>query len=380
MDFSYSEDQQAVKTLAEKILGDQTENEHLKQIDTREDRFDEKLWQDLAEAGLLGVAVDEQYGGMGFGFETLCLLVEEVGRTVAPVPVIPVLVSAALTLQKFADSGICEHYLPGVASGESLISAAMLEPGNGDFAQPTSRAVEDAGSWRITGHKQCVPFAHRASAILLSAQTERGTAVFLLNLDPEADCPPGVSLNRQQVTAGEPQFELLLEQAEVTLVAEGEQAQGLLTWCFESTAAAFAAMAVGLCERMMRMTASYTSERQQFGVAIATFQAVGHQAADCFIDIECLRLTTQQAISLLDREPDGELDAREAVLIAKIWTGDVTHRVSQTAQQLHGGIGVDRDYPLWRYCLWARQIELSCGSSAELLATLGEDIAAQFTA
>jgi alkylation response protein AidB-like acyl-CoA dehydrogenase len=376
MDFSYSEDQQAVKTLAEKILGDQTDNEHLRQIDSREDRFDEKLWQDLADAGLLGVALDEQYGGMGFGFESLCLLVEEVGRTVAPVPVIPVLVSAALTLQKFADSSICEQYLPGVASGESMISAAMLEPGNEDFAHPTSQASLDDGSWRVTGHKQCVPFANRASAILLSAQTERGSAVFLLKLDSEDGCARGVSLNRQQVTAGEPQFELLLEQAEVTLVAEGERAQGMMKWWFESSAAAYAAMATGLCERMMRMTASYTTERQQFGVAIATFQAVGHQAADCFIDIECLRLTTQQAISRLD----WGLDARESVLIAKIWTGDVTHRVSQTAQQLHGGIGVDRDYPLWRYCLWARQIELSCGSSAALLATLGEDIAAQFAA
>jgi alkylation response protein AidB-like acyl-CoA dehydrogenase len=376
MDFSYSEEQLAVKNLAEKILGDQTDNEHLKLIDAREDRFDDKLWQDLAAAGLLGVALDEQYGGMGFGFETLCLLVEEVGRTVAPAPVIPVLVSAASTLQKFADSSICEHYLPAVASGQSLITAAMLEPGNEDFAHPTSRASEQAGSWRITGRKQCVPFAHRASAILLSAQTEQGTAVFLLTMEAEGACAQGVSLNRQQVTAGEPQFELLLEQAEVTLLAEGGRAEDMLKWWFESTAAAYAAMATGLCERMLRMTASYTSERQQFGVAIATFQAVGHQAADCFIDIECLRLTTQQAISLLD----GGLDAREAVLIAKIWTGDVTHRVSQAAQQLHGGIGVDRDYPLWRYCLWARQIELSCGSSAALLATLGEDIAAQFAA
>ena len=186
MDFSYSEEQLAVKNLAEKILGDQTDNEHLKLIDAREDRFDDKLWQDLAAAGLLGVALDEQYGGMGFGFETLCLLVEEVGRTVAPAPVIPVLVSAASTLQKFADSSICEHYLPAVASGQSLITAAMLEPGNEDFAHPTSRASEQAGSWRISGRKQCVPFAHRASAILLSAQTEQGTAVFLLTMGAEA--------------------------------------------------------------------------------------------------------------------------------------------------------------------------------------------------
>ena len=109
---------------------------------------------------------------------------------------------------------------------------------------------------------------------------------------------------------------------------------------------------------------------------IATFQAVGHRAADCFIDVECLRLVSQQAVSLLDQG----LEAREAVLVAKIWTGDVTHRVSQAAQHLHGGIGVDRDYPLFRYCLWARQVELSCGSSAQLMAALGEDIATGFAA
>ena len=109
-------------------------------------------------------------------------------------------------------------------------------------------------------------------------------------------------------------------------------------------------------------------------MAIATFQAVGHRAADCFIDVECLRLVSQQAVSLLDQG----LDASAAVLVAKIWTGDVTHRVSQASQHLHGGIGVDRDYPLFRYCLWARQIELTAGSSAQLLAILGEDIAAEF--
>ena len=85
MNFLYSEEQQEVKNLAQKILGDQTDNDQLRKIDDQSERFDAKLWSDLAEAGLLGVAIDEAYGGMGFGFETLCLLVEEVGRTVAPV-------------------------------------------------------------------------------------------------------------------------------------------------------------------------------------------------------------------------------------------------------------------------------------------------------
>ncbi len=371
MNFSYSEEQREVKALAEKILSDQTSNEQLRRIDKQEDRFDEKLWSDLAAAGLLGVAIDENYGGMGFGFESLCLLVEEVGRSVAPTPVIAVLVSAASALQKFADASTQEQYLPRITSGESLVTAALIEPGNENVSSPSTRAHSQDGEWLITGVKHCVPFAQQAEAVLLTAQTDAGVSVFLVSPRQSS-----VRLNRQQVTATESQFELVLDNASATLVAEGEQAALMVQWMFEATAAAWSAMAVGLCDKMMRMTATYTTERHQFGVPIATFQAVGHQAADCFIDVECLRLVSQQAISLLDQG----LPATEAVLIAKIWTGDVCHRVSQRSQQCHGGVGVDRDYPLFRYCLWARQIELSCGCSAELLAALGEDIAAQFAA
>lgn len=370
MDFSYSEEQQEVKNLAQKILGDQTENEQLKQVDTQADRFDEKLWSDLAEAGLIGVAIEETYGGMGFGFETLCLLVEEVGRTVAPVPVVPVLVSAVSTLQKFASDELKQRYLPAVARGEQLLTAAIIEPGNDNAARPKTTALKTDQGWLLNGSKHSVPFAANAQRILLTAQA--GEDLVVLLLDPSAN---GVTLNRQQVTAGEPQYEVLMDDVVATeLVAEGAEAQALAQWLFEATAAAYSAMATGLCDKMMRMTASYTSERKQFTVAIATFQAVGHRAADCFIDVECLRLVSQQAVSQLDQG----LDASAAVLVAKIWTGDVTHRVSQASQHLHGGIGVDRDYPLFRYCLWARQIELTAGSSAQLLAALGEDIAAEF--
>jgi alkylation response protein AidB-like acyl-CoA dehydrogenase len=121
----------------------------------------------------------------------------------------------------------------------------------------------------------------------------------------------------------------------------------------------------------MRMTAEYTSEREQFGVKIATFQAVGQRAADCYIDVECLRMVTLQAVSRL---ADG-LDAQDEVTIAKIWAGDTGHRVSSASQHLHGGIGLDIDYPLFRYCLWSKQIELTLGSSAHQIDQLGRRIA-----
>jgi 3-oxocholest-4-en-26-oyl-CoA dehydrogenase beta subunit len=120
------------------------------------------------------------------------------------------------------------------------------------------------------------------------------------------------------------------------------------------------------------MAASYTSERRQFDVPVATFQAVGHRMADCYVDIECLRLSTYQAMSLLD----SEASATTEVQIAKIWAGDTGHRVSYAAQHVHGGTGIDRDYPLWRYCLWLRHNEMTLGSSAAHCAQLGTRLAA----
>ena len=189
-------------------------------------------------------------------------------------------------------------------------------------------------------------------------------------VDPNA---AGVNLSAQVVTGGETRHELQLHQVQVPaedIVATGGKALEAMDWALQATRTALSAMAVGVCDKMMRITGQYTSEREQFGRAIATFQAVSHRVADCFIDVECLKLVTQQAASLLDQgRPAGE-----ASMIAKIWCGDVTHRVSQAAQHCHGGTGVDRDYPLHRYCLWARQIELSLGSSALLTARLGKTI------
>ncbi len=374
MDFSLSEEQIELQNLARQILGDQTTNERLREIEAGDERFDQKLWGDLAEAGLLGIAIGEEQGGMALGYESLCLLVEEVGRSVAPVPVIPALVTAGMVIDRFGSDEQKQRLLPGVVSGETLLSAALVEPLNEDPERPVARARAEGEGVVLDGVKSCVPFANRAERIFVAAQHDGGIGLFLV--DPKAG---GVALARQNSTAGEPQFEMRLDSVSVAssdVLAGPEDGARILHWVAQRTAAAHCIMAVGVADRMTRMTAEYTAEREQFGVKIATFQAVGQRAANCYIDTECLRLVAQQAVSLLndDRPADDE------VTIAKMWVGDVTHRVSHAAQHLHGGIGVDRDYALFRYCLWAKQLELSMGSTAQLTAKLGERIAREFSA
>lgn len=374
MDFTVSEELTSVQQLAQQILADFTAVDQLKAIETQEERFDPTLWQALAEAGLLGLDIDEAQGGIDLGFYALTALCEEVGRTVAPVPVVPVLVSAGGTLRRFASDKQKEQWLTGIANGSLLVTAALEEYGNDDPSAPATAAQLIDGGCSISGTKICVSNAGSAKRILLSAQA--GDELVVALVDPKA---AGVSLVPQLVASGEIRHELVMEGVQVPeedIIARGGKALEAMHWVLQATRTALCAMTVGISDKMMRTTGSYTTEREQFGRPIATFQAVSHRVADCYIDVECLRLVTQQAASLIDQGRE----AVEAVLIAKIWCGDTAHRVSQASQHCHGGTGVDRDYPLFRYCMQARQIELSLGNSAQLTGELGERIAQEYLA
>jgi alkylation response protein AidB-like acyl-CoA dehydrogenase len=374
VDFTISDELKSAQQLAQQILVDFTEVDKLKQIEKQEERFDAGLWQALADAGLLGLDIPENHGGTELGFYALTMLCEEVGRTVAPIPVIPVLVSAAGTLRRFAKDALKEKWLGGIASGATLITAALDEYNNDDPAAPGCTAKKEEGGFSISGTKICVSHAQSAARILVSAKAGEKLVVALV--DPRA---AGVTLNPQRVTTGETRHELVMSNVQVPtadIVVTGAEAAVAMEWALLATRTALAAMAVGVCDKMMRITGSYTSERQQFGRALATFQAVSHSVANSYIDVECLRLVTTQAASLIDQGRP----AHEAVLMAKIWCGNVAHRVSQSSQHNHGGTGVDRDYVLFRYCELARQIELTAGTSAQLTGELGEAICAEYLA
>ena len=374
MDFTVSEELHSVQQLAAQILGDFTDVDTLKRIEAQAERFDADLWKALAEAGLLGLDIGEAHGGMGMGYYSLTCLCEEVGRTVAPVPVISVLVGAAGTLQRFGTDAQKDQWLPGIASSAHLVTSALEEYGNDDPTSPTTMAESMEGGYAISGIKFGVESACASARIMVAATT--GEELIIALVDPKA---AGVTLNAQVVTSGEIRSELVLDKVQVPaedIVAKGGEARAAIAWASQATRTAMSALAVGLCDKMMRITGAYTTEREQFDRAIATFQAVSHRVADCFIDVECLRLVTQQAASLLDQGRP----AADAVMMAKIWCGDVSHRVSQASQHCHGGTGVDRDYPLFRYCLMARQIELSCGNTAQLTGQLGESIAQEYLA
>ncbi len=370
MDFSFSEDQQALSDLALQIVGDHATHERLKQIEADADWFDRQLWGELARANLLGVALPADCGGSDLGMVELCLLLQAVGRHCAPIPAWPTLVLGALPIAQFGTPRQRQQFLPEVARGDLILTAALADTGSEDPFEPTVTARRDGTRWRLDGIKMCVPAAHLAARILVPARTAvDAVGVFLL--DPNA---AGVERERQQTTEGEPQFLLRLSGAAVgpdAVVGDPAAGRHLLKWLVERAVVGLCAMEVGVVERALRMTAEYTSTREQFGKPIAKFQAVAQRAADAFIDVEAIRWTTWEAIWRLAQG----LSAEDEIAIAKFWVGEGGHRVVYAAQHLHGGIGVDLDYPLHRSYLWSKQIELTLGPATQHLARLGAALA-----
>jgi acyl-CoA dehydrogenase len=194
--------------------------------------------------------------------------------------------------------------------------------------------------------------------------------VFLV--DPSA---PGIQLAEQAPTNWEPQARFELRQVAVgpeALLGSLPQGEAILNWIIDRTTVALCAIASGACQEALRITAEYASNRKQFGKPIGSFQAVGQRLADAYIDSEAVRLTMWQAASRL---ADGIPSLKE-VAVAKFWAAEGGSRVGQAALHVHGGIGIDIDYPIHRYFLWIKQIENTLGAATPQLVRLGALLAA----
>lgn len=383
MDFTYSEEQEAVRQLAGQIFTDRVTHERLKQLEAEagdEGPFDRDLWKELADAGLLGIHLGEDVGGAGLDFVAACLVIEAAGRTAAYVPVVESMVYGAVPIAMFGTDAQRKTWLSGVVTGETILTAALAEL-NGEVILPggtepaTTAGVNADGSWSLTGTKACVPAAFAADAILVPAQCKAadgsvtGLGVFIV--DPKA---PGVTLTRQSTTTGRP--EAIVELAEVQVPADGLLGEGANGAAIVNAMTDFATTALcileaGACAAALELTAEYTKTRVQFEKPIATFQAVGQRAADAYVDTEAIRLTAWQAASRLA----SGLPASAEIAVAKFWAAEGGQRVVHAASHLHGGVGVDRDYPLHRYFLLTRQIELTLGGANESLRRLGRILA-----
>lgn len=370
MDFTFSDDQETVGKVARQLFEHRATPERLTDLEASGLRHDADLWRELASADLLGIALPETVGGSAGGFLELCVLLSEVGYSVAPVPVYATLLLGADTLVRHADSDIQQRYLPGVVEGTTVLSAALAEPGNSDPTAPRAAATADRGAWRLDGIKELVPSAQLAEAVIVSAVAEDGPGLFIVDTTDA-----GVAVTPAMTTNGAPYADIELGGAKaqrLTVDVVGDVVPALYTRALVG----LCAQQIGVTERALGLAAAYTAQREQFGRPIGSFQAVQQRLADAFIDVEAIRWTTWHSAWLIT---EGR-PADRAAAVAKFWAAEAGARVVASAQQVHGGMGIDVTYPLSRYFLWAKQIELSLGSASQQLARLGSTYSEGFTA
>jgi 3-oxocholest-4-en-26-oyl-CoA dehydrogenase beta subunit len=373
VDFTFTEEQQAAAEAARGVFSGVAPDGVPSPAFTRgpvADDFDRALWARLADADLLSLLLDEEHGGAGLDAVALCLVLRESAKVLARVPLLESSAAAA-AVQAFGGPEAKSALLTRAGRGETVLTVAAHGRTGHDAPELAGTARRDGSAWVLDGVQTAVPWAYDADFVVVPAHTGDDRSV--LALVPRGH--EGTSLAEQTSTTGERLGELRLDSARVpgrdVITADGawDWLRGLLT-------TGTCALALGLGERVLRMTSDYAGQRSQFGHPIATFQAVAVQAADRYIDLRAMEVTLWQAAWRLDSGTPGALPASGDIAVAKIWASEGVRRVVQTAQHLHGGFGADIDYPLHRYHAWAKHLELSLGPAAAHEEALGDLLAA----
>ena len=367
MDFSLSEEQAAVVEAATKIFEGHLSDERRAEVLAKGEGIDRELWVALADANLLGLAIPEKFGGADMGFGELSVLLEEAGRAAAPVPLWATLVLGALPIAEFGSDDQKEQYLRPAAGGQLILTAALTEVGT-ELERPTTTARADGDGWVLDGTKICVPAGTTAGAFLIPATVGEKPAVFVVDAGT-----PGLTVTPQMTTSDIPEAHIELNAVQGSILGTVDQGSEILAWLRLRATSAQCSFMAGTCQAALKLTAEYAVTRKQFERAIATFQAVGQRAADAYVDTEAVGITARQAAWRIS----AGLPAEEQVAIAKFWAADGGQRVVHAAAHIHGGLGVDRSYPLHRYFLAAKQTELTLGGATANLLRLGALMASE---
>ncbi len=358
MDFSLTEDQRAFADTAAALFGDHCSDEALRAHDVGDAPFMQSAWREAVQAGLHGVIVTEEAGGLGLGMTDLMPVLQAQGRALALVP----LWEHALATAVLARFGGAAHeaLVSQAAAGDNLL---MLSLADANASRGLGlRLQRDGEGWRLQGHIGAVPLAGQATRVLLPAQTDEGMRWVVV--DP----------SRMTQTPGRSQHHL----AVADLATDGLSVQPqdvlppeALAWAEPRATAALAALQVGVTERQLERTVEYVSQRKQFGRPIGSFQLVAGQLADGWIALEALRSSLWQVVYRLD----AGLGVQAQALALRVLACDCGHRTGHTAQHVHGGIGVDLTYPIHRHLYWSRALNAALGGSEAHLERLGDWLA-----
>jgi alkylation response protein AidB-like acyl-CoA dehydrogenase len=352
MDFDFSDEQEQLRDAVRKWVDKAyTFDEHRRTV--ADGGFSAPTYQALAELGLTGLYVQDAYGGMAMGPVEGMVVMEELGRGMLLEPLTHAWISTAV-LQGFAAEDLKQAWLPRIAGGEALVVLAHHEQGQRYHLDKChTTASEHNGVWHVSGHKSLVAAGDHADAFVVPAMYQGQLAMLLV---PRSDATD----TRQHYLAqdGSRMSELRLNNAPAELLSL--QGFAALQLGVDVGIAALCAESVGLMEKTLAITVDYMNTRKQFGVPIATFQALQHRAAEMKMQLELGRSMSYYATLKLNASAD---ERSVALSRAKLQMGRSTRHVGQEAVQLHGGIGVTDEYIVSHCFKRLTQMEMTFGDS-----------------
>lgn len=360
MDFDFTDDQASLRDAVARWTEKGYDFERRRAI-AKAGGFSRDAWKELAELGLLGLALPEASGGMGFGAIEAMVVMEELGRGMVLEPYAAVALVAAPLLAA-SPAGAAAKLARGVAGGSAIVVLAHQERGaRYDLAKVATRAERDAaGGWILHGAKSIVPAGAHADAFIVPAR-----------ISGAADDPRGITLflverGAKATTRGYPTqdgacaAELALDDAPAIELLPAGAAFVALEAAIDRGIAAVAAEAVGVMDKFVALTVEYLNTRKQFGVAIGSFQALRHRIADVKIQLELARSMSYFASLKLGEAPAAR---RRALSQAKVQLGNSMRFVGQQCIQMHGGIGMTDEYIGSHYFKRLTMIELTYGDT-----------------
>jgi alkylation response protein AidB-like acyl-CoA dehydrogenase len=354
--FIRTDEQAMLADTVREFLASNVDLDRVRDASLTADAYFSDVWQGLAEMGLIGLAIDEQYGGAGYGFEELAVVFEELGAMVTPVPLLSSVMASTVIAEAGTD-GQKADLLPRIASGDTIATLAVFEKAHDDgSAVPNTTAVPGEEGWVLNGTKRFVTDAPNADCFIVSAETNSGVGLFLVWREIEG---VGV-LPTSSLDATRPLGQLDLDHATVPHDAYlgGAPNPGAVVRALDAGVVAMASEQVGGARACLDASVDYAKTRYQFGRQIGSFQAIKHMCADMLVAVEHARSVAWHAAATFD-DPD---ESRISVPLAKSVCSDAFLKVAGDNIQVHGGIGFTWEHDAHLYFKRAKADSLLLGS------------------
>lgn len=352
MDFDLSEDQKLLVDTVRAFCAKESPVDRLRKLRETELGWEKPTWKQMGELGWLGVIFPEEVGGLGGKFQDLGLIIEQLGTTLVPEPIIPSVVLGGLTLLHAGNSEQHERFLGPMLEGDTSLALATTETqSRANVANVTTTATKQEGEYALNGEKRFVLNGAGADHILVSARTSGeardrdGVSLFIVDRDT-----PGLTITPVNTMDGHKAAMLTFKDCKLSadrLLGELGQATPVLEAAMDYGAAAACCEGSGIMQAALAMTRDYVCEREQFGVKIGTFQALQHRVVDMFVETELSKATA--ILAMVKAEEGDTAERMRGVSAAKVQLFSGGDYIVKQATQLHGGIGVTDEHDIGLY-------------------------------